>query len=350
MEDALGSSGSRRAIIIIASLVAVGIVTWALYVAFVDSVYTPQSTFLPESIQAARDRDVYMLIFVLAGIVFFAIMAVTLIFSLLYRERPGQAARQFHGNSRLEVVWTLIPVVIVVIMAVPTFAALSDSAKAPPADALQVVAIGHQWWFEFQYPELGITTANELHVPVDRAVYVTLESKDVIHSFWVPQLSGKVDMVPGHKNHLWFTPTQARPEAYLAQCAEFCGVSHANMRFRVFVQSAADFDAWAGNAKAARIAPATDIAQSGEQQFTASGCVGCHTVQGNATAVGKIGPDLTHFGGRTTMAAGIMDNTSENVRRWLADPQAVKPGALMPNLNLSQDALDKLVPYLEGLK
>ena len=346
----MGSSGSRQAIIIIASLVIVGILTWATYEGFAGSVDTPQTTFIPKSIQGVQVRDVYMLIFILAGIVFFAIMAVTLTFSLLYRERPGQVARQFHGNSRLEVVWTLIPVIIVVIMAVPTFSVMQQQAQNPPADALQVIAIGHQWWFEFQYPELGITTANELHVPVDRAVYVTLESKDVIHSFWVPQLSGKIDMVPGHKNHLWFTPTEVRPEAYLAQCAEFCGVSHANMRFRVFVQSAGDFDTWSKNVKADRVAPASDIAKAGEAQFTASGCIGCHTVQGNPTAAGKLGPNLTHFGARSTMASGLMDNNPENVRRWLANPQAVKPGVLMPNLQLSQEALDKLVPYLEGLK
>ncbi|MSQ30986.1 MAG: cytochrome c oxidase subunit II [Dehalococcoidia bacterium] len=346
----MGSSRSGRAAIIIGSLVATAILTWAIFVAFADSANTPQTTFIPASVQAALVRDAYMIIFILAGVVFFAIMAVTLIFTLLYRERPGQTALQFHGNSKLEVVWTLIPVIIVVIMAVPTFSAISETSKAPPADALKVVAIGHQWWFEFQYPELGLTTANELHVPVGRAVSVTLESKDVIHSFWVPQLSGKVDMMPGHRNHLWFTPTQARPEPYLAQCAEFCGISHANMRFRVFVRPAADFDAWTKSTAADRTAPTTDIAKAGEAQFAASGCVGCHTVKGNAAAAGTVGPNLTHFGSRTTLGSGVVDSNPQNIRKWLANPQNVKPGALMPNLNLSQDALDKLVPYLEGLK
>ena len=346
----MGSSRSGRATIIIASLVAVGILTWAVFAAFAGSANTPQSTFLPASIQTVRVNSLYMLVFILAGIVFFGIMALTLIFSLMYRERPGQVARQFHGNSKLEVVWTLIPVLIVVVMAIPTFSTIHDTAQEPPKDALQVIAIGHQWWFEFQYPELGITTANELHVPVDRAVYITLESKDVIHSFWVPQLSGKIDMMPGHRNHLWFTPTVARPEPYLAQCAEFCGMSHANMRFRVFVDPANDFATWSKGAASDRVAPTSDIAKAGEAQFTAAGCIGCHTVQGNPVAVGKIGPNLTHFASRTTMASAMMDNSPENIRRWLSNPQAVKPGALMPNLHLSPDAIDKLVPYLGGLK
>ena len=348
----MGSSRSGRAIIIIGSLVATAILTWAIFEAFADSANTPQTTFIPASVQAAIVRDVYLIIFILAGVVFFAIMAATLILSLLFRERPGQTAMQFHGNSKLEVVWTLIPVIIVAIMAVPTFSAISATSKAPPGDALEVVAIGHQWWFEFQYPELGITTANELHVPVGRAVSIKLESHDVIHSFWVPQLSGKTDMMPGHRNHLWFTPTEARPEPYLAQCAEFCGLSHANMRFRVFVRPVGDFEAWAKNAAADRAAPTTDIAKAGEAQFAASGCIGCHTVKGNAAAVGRVGPDLTHVGARSTLASAVLDNDAEgkNLRRWLANPQAVKPGALMPNLNLSAEALDKLVPYLEGLK
>ena len=346
----MGRARPGRTVTIIVSLVIVGLVTWGIYAAFASSAATPQTTFRPLSNHASRAHEVYVLIFVLAGIVFVGIMALTLIFSLLFRERPGQTAMQFHGNARLEVVWTLIPVLIVVAMAVPTFATIHDTTGAAPDNALQVTAIGHQWWFEFQYPELGIVTANELHIPVDRPVNITLESKDVIHSFWVPQLAGKIDMVPGHTNRLWFTPNEARPEPFLAQCAEFCGLSHANMRFRVFVRTTADFDAWAKATAADRPAPATDVMKAGEQQFATSGCVGCHTVSGNPTAQGKVGPDLTHFGSRTTMAAGTLDQNDESLRRWLANPQSVKPGSLMPNLHLSADAMDKLVPYLEGLK
>jgi cytochrome c oxidase subunit 2 len=340
-------------IVIIGSLAAVGVMSWLLWLAFAessDAVRQPMTTWVPKSDNAELVHGVYKLIFILAGAVFIGIMALTLIFSLLYRERPGQVARQFHGNSRLEVVWTLIPVLIVVAMAVPTFSTMAVTSKPAPDNALQVIAIGHQWWWEFQYPELGISTANELHLPVNRPVSIKLQSTDVIHSFWVPQLSGKVDNVPGHENHMWFTPTEARAEPYLGQCAEFCGLSHANMRFRVFVSAQPDFEKWSKSAAGDRVAPTADLAKAGEQQFVTSGCVGCHTVKGQQGAAGKVGPDLSHFAARTTLASGTLDRTPDNVRKWLANPQAVKPGALMPNLNLSPEALDKLVAYLEGLK
>ena len=340
-------------ITIVGSLVLVGVVTWLLYLGFAesfDAVRQPMTTFVPKSDNGILVQGVYEIIFWLAGGVFVAIMAVTLIFSLLYRERPGQAARQFHGNARLEVLWTLIPVLIVVAMGVPTFQVMAVTSKPAPKNALQVTAIGHQWWWEFQYPELGITTANELHLPVNRPVAVTLRSVDVIHAFWVPQLTGKVDNVPGHNNHLWFTPNEARSEPYLAQCAEFCGLSHANMRFRVFVQEPPAFEAWTKATVADRTAPTADLAKAGEQQFTASGCIGCHTVKGQQGAAGTIGPDLTHFASRTTLASGTLDNSRDNLRKWLSNPPAIKPGSIMPNLNLSPEALDKLVAYLEGLK
>src|SRR5690606_18489268 len=154
-------------------------------------------------------------------------------------ERPGREARQIHGNTRLEVVWTILPVVVLAAIAAPTFNTIRDITGAAPDGALEVVATGHQWWFEFEYPEQGFITANEMHIPVGRAVDITLLSNDVIHSFWVPRLMGKVDMVPGHANRLWFTPEE--PGVYLGQCAEFCGLSHANMRFRVVVHSEEDF-------------------------------------------------------------------------------------------------------------
>ena len=338
---------------IIGSLVLVGVVTVLIYLAFAesfDAVRQPMTTFVPKSDQANLIHGVYQFVFILAAAVFVFIMALTLVFSIMYRERPGQVARQFHGNSRLEVIWTLVPVLIVVAIAVPTYSAMASITKPAPENALKVIAIGHQWWWEFRYPELGITTANELHLPVDRPVSVTLESKDVIHSFWVPALSGKVDNMPGHDTHLWFTPNEARAEPYLGQCAEFCGLSHANMRFRVFVNTTAQFDTWAASNKADRVTPSVALAQAGEQQFVASGCIGCHTVRGQASAAGVIGPDLTHVGSRTTIASGTLDHTPENLRKWLANPPGVKPGSLMPNLNLSPEALDKLVAYLEGLK
>jgi len=309
------------------------------------------STIDPQGDHAETVLSVYELVFWLAAVVFVGVLAATIFFSFAFKERPGRVAKQIHGNTRLEVVWTLIPVIIVVVIAVPTFDAISKTSGAEAPDgALQVTATGHQWWFEFEYPELGITTANELHVPVDRAVDFTLHSEDVIHSFWVPRLAGKVDMVPGHENHLWFTPTEARDEPYLGQCAEYCGTSHANMRFRVYVHSQADFDAWAANEAAERRAPSEDLAVRGEEVFTSQACIGCHTVRGT-TAAGQIGPDLTHVGNRGTIASGIIENTPENMAEWIRDSQSVKPGSLMPSFPaLSEEDLQAIVAYLQSLE
>ncbi len=342
----MGRSGPGRIIAIVFTLVVVALITWVLYVLFVDAADTPMSQLSPMSDVGDTQHAVYKLVFWLAAGVFVFIMALTLAFALIFREREGVQAMQFHGNARLEVLWTLIPVAIVAVIAVPTFQAIIDTHGDAPDGAMEVIAVGHQWWFEFEYPELGITTANELHLPVDRPVNITLRSSDVIHSFYVPRLAGKVDMVPGHDNHTWFTPREASDEPYLAQCYEFCGTAHANMRFRVFVQTEDDFQAWVTRMQDGEPAPISDLAQAGEQQFTASGCIGCHAIEGNDAAIGRIGPDLTNFHERTTLGAGILDNTPENLTRWIADPQRVKPGNLMPRLPLNEEQLAAVVAYL----
>ena len=297
----------------------------------------------------------YTLIMWLAGIVFVVIMAITTAFTLMFRERPGRVAQQIHGNTRLEVIWTMIPVAIVVAITVPTISTIQTQAAPPPADAMKVIAIGHQWWFEFQYPDLGITTANELHVPVDKPVHFELRSADVIHSFWVPQIAGKVDMVPGHTNFLTFTATAARPEPYLGQCAELCGFSHANMRFRVFVDAQSDFDSWSKNAAAKAVTPVSPLAKQGQEIFNRSACIGCHTVNGTA-AQGKTAPDLSHIGARTTIAAGVLANNEANLTKWIHNSADVKPGSLMPPMGksaggaLSDDEIKAVAAYLLELK
>jgi cytochrome c oxidase subunit 2 len=228
---------------------------------------------------------------------------------------------------------------------VPSFQVIVDTTGDAPDDSVEVVAIGNQWWFEFQYPELGVVTANELHLPIGQSINVELRSVDVLHSFWVPQLSGKVDMVPGHNNRLWFTPEQTG--TFLGQCAEFCGTSHANMRFRVIVETQADFDAWVASQNADAAPAQGALAEAGEGIATTI-CAACHTIRGT-TAAGQIGPDLTHLASRTTLASGMFDNDTDNLRDWLADPPDVKPGSKMPNLNLTDEQLDQLVAYLQGL-
>jgi cytochrome c oxidase subunit 2 len=229
--------------------------------------------------------------------------------------------------------------------------AIFATQSQPPdfQSALKVKAIGHQWWFEFQYPELGITTANELHVQKGQTVYFDLESADVIHSFWFPQQGGKRDMIPGHTNHMWFTPETAG--RFLGQCVEFCGASHANMRMILYVHEPADFAAWTRTQKEPATAPAPGSpAAAGSQLFIQKGCAGCHTVEGVPAAVGKQGPNLSHYGNRSTVAAGVAENNAENLGRWLRDPPGFKPGALMPNLGLNDDEIAALTAYLHSLK
>jgi len=339
-------SGSRR------TLLAITVLLLALVV--LAACTDPQTTLEPRSDNTERIDDIYRLVFWLAGIVFVVVLAATLIFSLWFRERPGREAKQIHGNTRLEVIWTLIPVIIIAVIAVPTFQAIVDEDSDPPSDALNVQAIGHQWWFEFNYPDLGIVTANELHIPVDQAVAFKLESVDVIHSFWVPQLAGKLDMIPGHVNELWFTPNEVRAEPYLGQCAEFCGTSHANMRFRVFVHTQADFDAWVQKMQAGQPeadAPSEELLAQGQQAFLAGGCVGCHTINGSQLAVGVVGPNLSNIGSRSTIGAGILENNTENLTAWVTDAPGIKPGIIMPSFKdtLTEEQIVALVAYLQSL-
>jgi cytochrome c oxidase subunit 2 len=259
-----------------------------------------------------------------------------------------------HGHRTLEIAWTAAPALILTIIAIPTVGLIFQSSGDAPAGALQVTAIGHQWWFEFQYPDQKIVTANEMHIPVGQPVRVALQSADVIHSFWVPKLAGKRDMIPDHTNYIAFTPQKTA--TYFGQCAEFCGISHANMSFRVVVDTPADFAAWVKAQQQPPVAPSTAQQQAGAKAFQQVTCAGCHTIGGTAAPGlnGIRGPDLTHIGDRSTIAAGLLPNTPADLDRWLANPQEVKPGNLMAKVvapgMLSQQQIQDLTAYLESLK
>jgi cytochrome c oxidase subunit 2 len=217
---------------------------------------------------------------------------------------------------------------------------------APPRDALQVRVLGRQWWWEFRYPSLGVVTANEMHVPAGWPVALALDGPDVIHSFWVPMLGGKRDVVPGRANRLVFTPEV--PGEYQGQCAEFCGVSHANMGMRIIVDPPEVFARWVAAQKTEPAEPAAGPAADGKAIFARSACVGCHTIRGVST--GTLGPDLTTFGSRHTLAAGILPITVDTVTEWLKNPPALKPDAKMPALGLTDDQARAVATYLIGLK
>jgi cytochrome c oxidase subunit 2 len=284
------------------------------------------------------------------SIVVFVLVEALLVFALIrFRRRPGQALPvQVHGNTRLEIAWTLVPAVILAWIAVPTVRTIFATQAPPDPQALQVRAIGHQWWFEFHYPQLNITTASDLWIPANRKIDVALESVDVIHSFWPPKLGGKRDMVPGHVNRISFTPQV--PGLYWGECAEFCGAAHANMGFRVVVAEPQAFDRWV---KDMQRPPAPNMAnpvvRKGQTAFLANGCIACHTIAGTP-AQGKIGPNLTYFGRRHTIAAGMMPNTPQNLEKWLRNPPGIKPNVVMPKLPLTDETVQALVAYLESLK
>ncbi len=309
----------------------------------------PQNAMEPKSDFARTIDDLFWTI-IWWSIAIFGLVEVLLVYALIrFRRRPGQPLpAQMHGNTRIEIAWTLAPALILATVAVPTVRTIFETQAPPTAEALQVRAIGHQWWWEFRYPQLDVVTANDLWLPKGRKVDIALESADVIHSFWAPKLGGKRDLIPGHANRISLTPEEA--QLFWGQCAEFCGASHANMGFRVVVAEPDRFDAWVQDFKTPKPPDTTDpLVARGAQAFVTSACLACHRIAGTAAA-GAVGPDLTYFARRHTIAAGMMPNSPENLARWLKNPPGVKPGSLMPNLNLNDETVQALVAYLGSLK
>src|SRR5262245_24431435 len=265
-----------------------------------------------------------------------------------FRARPGDTRMpvQTRGHTVLEISWTIAPAIVLLVIAIPTIQVTFRTQAAAPRDALEVRVLGHQWWWEFRYPQLDIVTANELHVPAGRPVVLTLDGPDVIHSFWVPRLGGKRDVVPGRLNRLTFTAVS--PGDYRGQCAEFCGASHANMGMYVIVDAPDAFARWVAAQKAEPAEPAAGPAADGKAIFARSACVGCHTIRGLSSST--LGPDLTTFGSRRTLAAGILPVTVETVAAWLKDPAALKPDAKMATLGLTDEQARAVATYLIGLK
>jgi cytochrome c oxidase subunit 2 len=308
----------------------------------------PMSTVVARSDFARAILHVYSIVTWTTAVIGVLVFVLLFVILVRFRARPGETAlpRQVRGHTALEIAWTIGPALALLINAVPTIQIIfrTQTAATPP-DALQVTVRGWQWWWEFHYPQLGVVTANELHLPVGRRVALRLDGPDVIHSFWIPQLGGKRDVIPGRLNQITLTPEH--PGEYWGQCAEFCGASHANMGMRAIVQTAADFDAWVVQQKAPPAEPAGPAA-TGKALFAGSACVGCHTIKG--VSAGVLGPDLTHFGSRRTLAAGMWPNTPENVAEWVKDPQRLKPGVKMPALGLTDEQAKAVAAYLTSLK
>ena len=320
------------------------------------------SIFNPASPPAHSIRSLFILVLAITAVIFLVVEGV-LIYSIVRfrRSTPGSnEPPQVYGSMPIEIAWTAAPALIVfllrLILTRTEFEVRINPETPPPGSKpLYVTVIGHQWWWEYIYDkydgqDLGIITANELHIPasengVSRPVYLTLQSADVCHSFWVPRLAGKTDLIPGRTNQMWFQTSQHG--TFLGQCAEYCGTQHAHMLLRVDVDSPADFQKWLEDQKR----PANDdtAAIAGRDVFLSQSCVNCHRVRGT-NAKGTYAPDLTHLISRRTLASGMVPNTEDNLRKWLTDPQQTKSGCLMPAFGLSEPQVDLLVQYLMTLR
>jgi cytochrome c oxidase subunit 2 len=309
------------------------------------------SIFSPASTPAESIYGLSMLV-LLVCLAVFVLVAGVLTYTIVRFRRPtidvDREPPQVYGSNQIEIAWTVLPLLIVIVLSMATGRVIFEvQNRRPPADALSVTVVGHQWWWEVRYPSLGVVTANELHVPVSegsrpRQTFLRLESVDVAHSFWVAQLAGKTDLIPNRSNTMWIEPKVEG--TFLGNCAEFCGMQHANMLLRVVVESPTEFLQWVAlqRQNARRDHP-------GEQVFMSLSCINCHAVSGTPAA-GTFGPDLSHLMTRQTLGAGVMPNTPDNLRRWIHEPQTMKPGNLMPNMQLSDRELDQVHSYLSSLK
>jgi cytochrome c oxidase subunit 2 len=371
----------------------------------------PNTTLVPHS-DLGREIDfLWDRLLLLGTIVFILVEGVLIYVVFRYRRRENQGAPpQTHGSTKLEIAWTLIPAVILVFIAVPTVRTIFITQAQAAPGSLNIEVTGHQWWWEFKYPEYGVTTANEIYLPVGRTVNFRLRSADVIHSFWTPQLGGKRDVVTNRTNYMWYTPdTSTSSNVWNGFCVEYCGASHANMRFRVFTVSQQQFDSWVagqklparfgavgpvappggpippleapavttppgaplGAAQSSVAAAATGAVQTGyifprdkipdyavphspippdlkftagltgnaargKQVFSSSACIGCHSIAGNPAAMGVTGPNLTHVGSRSTIAAGRFPNAAAYLALWIKNARKMKPEVIMPTLGLDE--------------
>jgi len=290
---------------------------------------------------------IWLSIYIMSFVV--TVVTVILIYVLIrYRRKPGDDTppKQVEGSTLLEVVWVLVPIILLAILAVPTVTTTFSLEKVQAGDnILNVKVTGAQFWWQFEYPDYGIVTAQELHIPTGTKVNLELETRDVLHSFWIPRLSGKTDLISGRTNFMWLEATE--PGTYIGKCAELCGDGHGVMDFLVVAQEPADFEQWVANMKNPQTEPTSALSEQGQQVFAQS-CASCHAVAGTDFA-GTAGPDLTGFGNRQKVA-GFWDQTDENMAKWIKDPASMKPGSLMPAVPLADEEIEALVAYLKDLK
>jgi cytochrome c oxidase subunit 2 len=335
----------------------VGVVLFCVKLSFGQSGATsasPTNIFAPASTPADSIFGLSMFVLAVTAAIFVVVGSLLVYCVVKFKKRKGDDGSepaQVYGSNQVELAWTVIPVLIVVALFMATARVIANVQNPDqPGNKIEVVAIGHQFWWEYRYPSLGVVTANELHVPVSDSAHPTptfikLLSADTDHSFWVPRLAGKTDLIPNHPNNMWIDPHETG--LYLGQCAQYCGTQHAKMLLRIYVQSQDDFDRWVREQR--QPARTSTDASQGQRIFETTACINCHAVAGTV-ANGRFGPDLTHLMSRDTIAAGAAPNTPENLRLWIRNPEAIKPGSLMPAMELNDQELDAVKAYMETLR
>ena len=309
---------------------------------------SPTNIFAPVSTPAQSIFDLSRFVLMVTGSIFVVVFGLLAYAVVKFRKRrtsDGREPAQVYGSTQVELAWTVIPILVVVVLflaAARVIASIQNATR--PSNALEVTVIGHQFWWEYRYPFLKVVTANELHIPVGEPTFLTLLSADTDHSFWVPRLAGKTDLIPNHPNSMWVDPHETG--LYLGQCAQYCGTQHAKMLLRVYVQTRDEFDRWIQ--EQSRPAQVGNTVSEGQKIFERTACINCHALAGTA-ANGRFGPDLTHLMSRDTIASGAAPNTPENLRRWIHDPNAIKPGSRMPAMGLNNPDLNAVTSYLETL-
>jgi cytochrome c oxidase subunit 2 len=302
----------------------------------------------PQGPGAERIARLWWLMLAISAVVFAVVVGFLVVALARRRGDPDRSAEQPRWGDRLVILGgVVIPSVILISVFAVSLRDLGALAGARDPEALRVEVEGNLWWWEVRYPDTGAITANEIHIPSGEPVILELTTRDVIHSVWAPELQAKLDMIPGRTNTL--TIEADEPGVYRGQCAEYCGLQHARMAFYVVAHESTEFDAWLRSETDDRAEPATAAAREGERIFLTSSCAGCHAVRGTA-ADGDLGPDLTHVAARDRLAAGTIPNDRPSLERWISDPQSVKPGAEMPESELTPSELEAVLAYLEGLE
>ena len=317
------------------------------------SLLSPTSIFDPASTPAQSIFDLSRFVLIVTGAIFLVVFTLLAYAVVRFRKRSvndGREPAQVYGSLQVELAWTVIPILIVMTLFLAAARVIAGIQNAVhPRNAIEVTVIGHQFWWEYRYPSLNVVTANELHIPVSdpahpTPTFLTLLSADTDHSFWVPRLAGKTDLIPNHPNSMWMDPHETG--LYLGQCAQYCGTQHAKMLLRVYVDSREDFERWVQEQR--RSAQVSANISEGRKIFETTACINCHTIAGTP-ANGTFGPDLTHLMSRHTIAAGAVENTPGTLMSWIYNPAFIKPGCKMPAMGLSTRQAAAVAAYLETL-